>query len=101
MQGLEFIFVTVIGACIGGLLRYLLPGRATYGLLLVPAIGAAATAVVWVALLWLGLTFDGGWIWFLALLAGGLASLATAIILPRVRPARDERRIAELTATRA
>jgi hypothetical protein len=100
VQGLELIFVTVIGASIAGLLRYLLPGRQTYGILLLPAIGAAATAVVWVALVWLGLTFDGGWIWFASLAAATLTSAAAALLLARSRPAADERRYERLATGR-
>ena len=56
---MELLFVTVIGAGIGLIVRYVLPSRGTYGVLLVPAISAAATAITWVALLWAGQTFDG------------------------------------------
>ena len=52
---MELLFVTVIGAGIGLIVRYVLPSRGTYGVLLVPAISAAATAITWVALLWAGL----------------------------------------------
>ena len=59
---MELLFVTVIGAALALGVRYAVPGRETHGLLLVPAIGAAATAATWVLLVWLGFTFDGGWI---------------------------------------
>lgn len=86
---MELLFVTVIGASISLGVRYLVPGRQTHGLLLVPAVGAAATAVVWVVCLWLGLTFDGGWIWLVALVLGPLASVAVALALPKRRKAAD------------
>ena len=72
---MELLFVTVIGASLGLIARYLLPSRGTYGALLLPAVSGVATAVVWVALLWVGLTFDGTWIW--------VASLAAAVIVGR------------------
>ena len=94
---MELLFATVIGACIGALLRYTLPERRTYGALLLPAVGAVATAIVWVGLVWIGWTFDGTWIWVASLGAGALAPLAAAIVLPRRRMSDDARRIAELS----
>ncbi|NHF61702.1 hypothetical protein [Microcella pacifica] len=86
---MELLFVTVIGASISLGVRYLVPGRQTHGLLLVPAVGAAATAAVWAVCVWLGLTFDGGWIWVIALVLGPLASLAVALALPKRRETAD------------
>lgn len=86
---MELVYVTVVGAGLGLLLRYTLPRRDTYGILLLPAVGAAATALVWVALLWLGLRVDGGWIWVGAWVAGAVAPLIVALILGRRRAARD------------
>lgn len=93
---MELLFVAVICAGIGLLARYVLPGRETYGLLLLPAIATAAGMLVWVALLWLGLTFDGGWIWVWSLLAAVAAALAAGLLLPRVRRAAEARLRASL-----
>lgn len=86
---MELVYVTVVGAGIGTLLRYVLPHRDTYGVALLPAVGAAATALVWVGMLWLGFGFDGGWIWAGSLLAAALASLVVALVLGRTRTAAD------------
>ncbi len=94
---MEIVFVTVIGAAIGGLIRYLVPGRAWHGLALMPAVGAAATAVVWAVLVWVGLTFDGGWIWAISLVAGAVASVVTAVVLPRRREKADDALFETLT----
>jgi hypothetical protein len=98
---MELLFVTVIGAGIGGLIRYVLPQRRTYGVLLLPAVSAAATAIVWVGLVWLGWTFDGTWIWVASLGAGGLAALATALLLPRRRVEHDARTLVQLSGGKA
>jgi hypothetical protein len=92
---MELLFVTVLGAGFGTIFRYALPKRGTYGIFLLPALGAATAAIVWVALLWIGLSFDGTWIWVASLGASALASLATAIVLPGKRIQAD----AELFAT--
>lgn len=98
---MELLFVTVIAAGIGLAFRYLLPQHGTYGVLLLPAVAAAATAVVWVALLWIGLTFDGTWIWVASLGAAVVASIATALLLPRRRVHSDEALFARLSSTKA
>lgn len=88
---MELFFVTVIGACIGVIVRYVLPERSTYGLLLLPAVAAAATAITWVGLLWAAnLTFDGTWIWVAALTAAIVAPVAMALWLPGRRATQDE-----------
>ena len=86
---MELLFVTIIGIALGFAVGYLSPGRDTYGALLTPAVSGAVTAIVWVGLLWLGLTFDGGWIWVISILAGGIAALAVTLAVPRRRRASD------------
>jgi hypothetical protein len=88
---MEIVYAVVVGAGIGLLLRYLLPARTTYGLLLLPAIGAAVTAAVWAGMSWLGFDFESGWGWlWLASLGGALlVSLAVALLIG-VRRARSD-----------
>jgi hypothetical protein len=96
---MELAYVTVIGAALGALARYALPGRRTYGLLLLPAIAAAVTAAVWVGLVWLGWTFDGGWIWVVSLVAGGVSAIVAALVIVRYRATADERLLNHLSAS--
>lgn len=98
---MELAYVTVIGAALGAIARYLLPGRRAYGMFLLPAIAATATAVVWVGLLWLGLTFDGGWIWAASIGAAVIASILSAILIVRFRDKADKRLLHHLSAGRA
>ncbi|WP_167138953.1 hypothetical protein [Diaminobutyricimonas sp. TR449] len=88
---MELLFVAVISAALGLGIRYLIPGRNTYGVVLLPAVATAVGMVVWVALLWLGFTFDGGWIWVISIAAAVLAAGAVALLLPRARHADDTR----------
>jgi hypothetical protein len=94
---MELLFVTLIAFCIGLGTRYALPGRGTYGLVVVPAAAAAVTAVVWVALTWLGWKFDGGWIWVVSLAASVVVSLLLALVLPRSRRANDDALLQQLS----
>jgi Flp pilus assembly protein TadB len=87
---MELLFATLIGLAIGFAVSYISPGRDTYGSLLAPAVSAAVTAVVWVVLLWLGLTFDGTWIWVASLVAGGVVALVVVRVLPKRRRTSDE-----------
>ena len=98
---MELLYVTVIGAFIGVTLRYIVPGRDSYGLFLLPADGAAATAAIWVGLVWAGLKFDGGWIWVIALLGGAAVSLVSIVLIVRTRKLSDERRLHVLSGGRA
>jgi hypothetical protein len=98
---MELLFVTVIGAGIGAIVRYSLPRRGMYGVLLLPAVAAAVTSVVWVALLWLGLTFDGGWIWVASLGSAVAVSLAVALLLPRRRIESDAALLTKLSGGKA
>ncbi|WP_394552549.1 hypothetical protein ACDF64_17115 [Agromyces sp. MMS24-JH15] len=86
---MELLFVTLGGAILGLAARYLLPRRATYGTILVPAVGAGVAAVVWVALTWLGWAWDGGWIWVVALAAAGVVSALVALLIGPSRERAD------------
>jgi hypothetical protein len=94
---MELLFVIVIAAGIGTVLRYVLPSRGTYGLFLLPAIAAVVTAIVWVGLLWLGWKFDGTWIWVAAVGASILAPVLVAVLLPRRREESDSRLLEKLS----
>ena len=98
---MELLYVTVIGAFIGLALRYLLPGRDSYGLFLLPGVGAAATAALWVGMVWAGLKFDGGWIWVIALIGGGVVSLLSIVLIVRARRSGDARRLHTLSGGHA
>ena len=98
---MELLFVIVMAVGIGLVLRYILPARDTYGILLLPAVSGVVTAVVWAALLWVGWTFDGTWIWVASLVAGFGAALETALILPRRRKTADARKLDRLSRAAA
>ncbi|GGI48548.1 CHASE2 domain-containing sensor protein [Agromyces flavus] len=94
---MELLFVTLGGAILGLAARYALPRRRTHGVVLVPAVGAAAAAVVWVALTWLGFAWDGGWIWVISLAAAAAASAGTALFVGPRRERQDAETFARLS----
>ncbi|WAB80635.1 hypothetical protein OVN18_08645 [Microcella daejeonensis] len=97
---MELLFVTIIGAALGLAVRYIVPGRDTHGLLVTMVVGAAATAATWVLLLWLGFTFDGGWIWVLSLVIGPLVAAGIAWMLHRRRADADAALLQRLVGAR-
>lgn len=98
---MELLFVVLIAAGVGFILPFVLRGRDTYGVVVPAAVAASVSSVAWVGLLWLGFSFDGGWIWLISLLAGSLASLWVALALPGRRRAADRALLTELSGGRA
>jgi hypothetical protein len=97
---LSLVYVTVVGASLGVILRFVLPGRHTYGFVLLPAIGAAVSAAIWVGVQWFDLlNFPLDWV---ASLAGAVvASVAVALLVSRVRTAADARELHVLSGGKA
>ena len=87
---MELMFAVMGGILLAGGIRYLLPHRHSYGVLLLPALGGVVSAVVWAALTWLGWKFDGGWIWVVSLVLPMVAAALAGILVPRRRVAADE-----------
>lgn len=99
---MELVYAAVIGTGIGLLLRYLLPGRSTYGVLLLPAVGGVAVLVVWVAMTWLGLQADWYWaLWVASLAAAALVSAIVALAVSRRRESADAHALHVLASGRA
>jgi hypothetical protein len=94
---MELLFVTVIAAGGGALMRSLLPKRTTYGMLLLPALGASIAAIVWVGLVFLGWKFDGTWIWLVTLGVSSIIVLVVGLVLPRRRIEADARLLDRLS----
>jgi hypothetical protein len=96
---MELLFVFLIGAIAGLAARYFLPGRHTHGSVLIPAVGAAVACALWVALTWVGLKWNGGWIWLITVVATTVVVFALDLAVGRVREQADEDRLATLTKT--
>ena len=98
---MELLFIVLIGVVAGLAGRAVLPNRALLGAFLLPAIGGAAAAIVWVALTWAHWRWDGGWIWVVTIAATLLSVAGAGVLIGRARAAEDDRRFAELAGTRS
>ncbi|WP_374007093.1 hypothetical protein [Leifsonia sp. LS-T14] len=94
---MELLFVVLGGAIIGLAGRYFLPNRHTHGSVLIPAVGVVSASLLWVALTWAGLKWDGGWIWWITLLGTALVVAVADILIGRLRTAADDRMLHQLT----
>lgn len=100
---MEIVYAVVVGAGAALVLRYLLPGRDTYGVVLLPAIGAAVTAAVWAGMSWLGFDFEGNWGWLWLASVGGaiVVALVVGLIVGRSRERHDARELHILSGGKA
>ena len=94
---MELLFVVLGGAIIGLAGRYLLPNRHTHGSVLIPAVGVVSASVLWVALTWAGLKWNGGWIWWITLLGTALVVAVADVLIGRLRTDADNRMLHQLT----
>jgi hypothetical protein len=86
---MELLFVALGGTVIGVAARYSLPGRTTQGAVLIPALATALASVIWVALTWLGMKWDGGWIWWVTFILTAAVTVVADILLTRRREHGD------------
>lgn len=98
---MEFIYATVLGLGIGTAVRYLIPGRSTHGLLLVPAVGMVVAAALWAGATWIGWKPGDTWIWVLALGGSAVVSVLVALAAWRTRVGIDHRRLHQLSGGHA
>jgi hypothetical protein len=99
---MELLFVFLIGASIGFLVRYIVRGRETHGGLLLGAVSAVGAGITSQVCLWaLRMPYDGGWIWVISFLVGGLAAIIVAASLPHRRRVADRAMLTKLSGGRA
>lgn len=94
---MELVLIVTAAGLIGALLRYLVPGRHSHGLAVLPATGVIAGSVLWVILIWLGSPPNAWWSWAIALGLTTVAVLALAVILPKRRQVAEDALWAEMT----
>ena len=86
---MELLFAVLGGIIIGAVAHVILPWRSNRGVLVRPAAGGIAAAVLWEALTWAGWRYDGTWIWVVALVGSGAITLVAEWFLGTQRDKRD------------
>ena len=86
---MELLFAVLGGLIIGGIAHVVLPWRASRGVLIGPAVGGIAAAVLWEALTWAGWRYDATWIWVVALVGAGVVVLVVEWLLGTRRDKSD------------
>lgn len=86
---MELLFAVLGGVIIGAVAHVVLPWRSNRGVLVGPAVGGIAAAVLWEALTWVGWRYDGTWIWVVALVGSGAVTLVVEWLLGTQRDKRD------------
>jgi hypothetical protein len=98
---MELLFVAVIAVGIGVVAFAAAPHRDRMGVALMPAFAMALAAVIWVALTWAGMPWDGGWIWVATLVGTGVVTILAALRVGRDRQRSDARLFSSLAGERA
>lgn len=96
---MELLFITLGGAIIGLVARYALPYRHAHGSVLIPAVGAGVAAALWVGLTWAGMKWNGGWIWWITIIATAVITVAVDLLLGGLRTRADDSRLHRLSRT--
>lgn len=98
---MALLVAMVLAAAAGLLLRYLLPHRESYGVLLTAGVSAAVAALVWSALLvFADMTADQAWIWLISIAAGLVLAAVVPFVAGATRPKRDRALLESLAATK-
>ncbi len=94
---MELLFVELIAIAIGFAAQALLPGREFRGVVVLPALAGAVSAIVWVTLTWLHWKWDGGWIWVATFLITAAAVVVAGVVARGVRREADAKRFEVLS----
>lgn len=95
---MELLFVALGALVIGMAAGYWFPGKDLRGILLVPGFSVVVSAILWEALTWLGLPYDGFLIWAITFGVTIAATLGLAITLNDFRRENDKQAFVQLKA---
>jgi len=87
----DILLAFIFGAAYGGVLHYLMPGRASRGTALAPVLGALLGGVTWLIFTWAGVTTESAWIWIVSIVVPAVVVPLALVALTRVRATHDAR----------
>jgi hypothetical protein len=94
---MQLIYAETVAIVLGLAAHAVLPRRALTGVLLLPAVGGVACAIVWVGLTWAQVPQGGPAMWLASLLAAALAAPAVGVVVRTSRERRDQALLADVT----
>lgn len=85
-----YILLALIAACALGIaVHFVLPHRTLRGVALVPAVAAAAAAVIYTLMQWSGIGEDNGWLWLASILGAVIISAVAGYAITATRQRTD------------
>lgn len=91
---MQLIYAETVAIVLGLAAHALLPRRELSGVLLLPAVGGVAGAIVWVGLTWAQVKQGGSAMWLATLLAAALSAVVVGLLVRSTRFRRDEQVLA-------
>ncbi|RKT36572.1 hypothetical protein DEU34_1087 [Microbacterium sp. AG1240] len=88
---MQIALALLIAVVIGVALHVALPHRQKRGVVVAPAIAAAAGVITWAALTWAGVGIDNPWIWLSAITVPAVVTAPLVLALGAARVRGDER----------
>lgn len=95
---MELVLIVTAAGLLGLTVRYLVPGRTSHGLAVMPSAGVIIGSIAWGILIWAGAPETAWWSWTIALGLTTVGTLSLALVLPRRRAAIDQALWATLTS---
>lgn len=88
---MQIALALLIAVVIGIALHFALPHRQKRGVVVAPAIAAAAGVITWAALTWAGVGIDNPWIWLSAIIVPAVVTAPVVLALGAARVRGDDR----------
>ncbi|MBW4042189.1 MAG: hypothetical protein HIU86_08695 [Acidobacteria bacterium] len=92
---MQLIYAETVAIVLGLAAHAVLPRRGLTGVLLLPAVGGVACAIVWVGLTWARVQQGGAAMWLASLLAAALSAVVVGMVVRTTRERSDEARLAD------
>ncbi len=85
-----YILLALIAACALGIaVHYLVPFRHLRGVVVVPAVATAVSAVVYTAMQWMGVGQDSIWLWLASVVGAVVISAVVGYVIAELRRRSD------------
>ncbi|MGO1507977.1 MAG: hypothetical protein ACTHZW_08935 [Microbacteriaceae bacterium] len=85
-----YILLALIAACALGIaVHYLIPQRELRGVIVVPAVATAVSAMIYTIMQWTGVGQDNGWLWLVSIVGAVVIAAAAGVMITAARRRSD------------